>query len=247
MVLGGDFTNNGTFTDGTGSIDYQFTGTSNSIGGTGAVQFEDMEFAAGSSYLFNQTVTASGALTNRGEIIRTQAVNGSTDVTFFNTGGYGGVRINANGSDLGDTMVTIRGDQECTEVAGEGVKRCFNITPTNATGRNATIRFYFDETTELNGLTCANLKVYHFDDNTDTWALAGTDGGTATCTGTLSYVEVSGVTTFSPFILSSSSPTAVILHDFNAKVIVNWIPYSLLMLVGFLLLGKIFLSHAKKD
>ena len=157
--------------------------------------------------------TVSGVLTNNGILQKTIAVNGSSDVEFFNTGGYGGVTLNANASDLGETMVTINGNHDCTDVTGETVKRCFDITPANTTGRNATVTFYFADS-ELSGNTCTTLDAYHWSGGG--WDLEST--AARNCSTEPYLVESSGVTDFSPFVLKSdSSPTAVELINFTAQ------------------------------
>ncbi len=147
-----------------------------------------------------------------------QDVTGNTGFTFL---GPTGLWINPGDSlPLGFTDVRIRylptSMTSCTTGGQTTVRRCFKIDPANASGRNATVRFYFDENTDLNGLTCANLKAYHYDGSGD-WSLTGGAGGTVTCNGANSYVEVTGVTDFSSFALADpeSSPTAVTFQDFN--------------------------------
>jgi hypothetical protein len=96
------------------------------------------------------------------------------------------------------------------------------------------VRFYFDENTDLNSLTCADLKAFHHDAGGD-WSLAGGTGGAVTCNGALSYVEVTGVTDFSDFILAGSQPTAVMLRGVRAGRAAPW--PALLIAAGALLVG----------
>jgi hypothetical protein len=124
-------------------------------------------------------LSVDNTLTNNGTLQRTRDVEGSTDVTFFDTGGYGGLVFNANSSDLGSTTVTIQGDQDCTTTAGESVQRCFDIAPENTTGRDALMTFYFADN-ELSGNACSTLEAYHW--NGSAWdqqtreTFYGTDG-----------------------------------------------------------------------
>jgi hypothetical protein len=192
----------------------------------------DLTMAAGATLdmdSFNLNVAGSG-----NAISSQQDVTGNTDFTFL---GPTGVVINPGDSlPLGQTDVAIRflgaDTTSCVSGGETTVRRCFQINPTNTTGRNATVRFYFDETRDLNGLTCANLKAYHNDGST--WSLAGGTGGTPTCTGGISYVEVTGVTTFSDFVLGnenpSGGPTAVRLSDFTARP--AGVPYAWPVVVG---------------
>ncbi len=166
-------------------------------------------------------LNVAGVLTNNGRIERSRNVSGAGFVAFFNTGSYGGVRIDPGSSlPLGATTVAISrsaGDS-CTTGGQLTARRCFTLSPANPTGRNATLRFYFDETTDLPaGLACADLRVYH-DDGGGAWSLAGNAGGAPTCAGANSYVEVTNVTTFSAFALAGAkAPTAVSLAAFTGS------------------------------
>jgi hypothetical protein len=160
-------------------------------------------------------ITATGILTNGGVLTQTLPVNGISNVGFFNTGGYGGVIINANNLDLGSTTVAIKGNQSC-DTNNTSVRRCFNITPTNTAGRNATITFFFSAG-ELGTQTCdANLTAWHW--TGAAWAAAGTSTA-PNCPGAPPSIQVSGVSSFSPLALSGGDfgPTAVTLRSFLAN------------------------------
>ncbi len=154
----------------------------------------------------------SGTLSNNGELRKTKSVTGSSNVTFFNTGGYGGVIINANSWDLGNTVVRIKGNQDCTTTPGETVQRCFDITPANASGRNATITFYFASSEIPTGQSCANMNGFRWDGSA--WQLLTLD--TRTCGGDPQSVRVTGVSSFSPFVIKETTPTAVTLRALSA-------------------------------
>ena len=95
------------------------------------------------------TLTVSGRLFNYGRLQQTQAVSGDGDIGFFNTGNYGGLLLDPNTDNMGNTTVIIRGNQDCTNAAGDTVKRCFDITPsTNNTGIGKTVTFFFDQSEE---------------------------------------------------------------------------------------------------
>ena len=172
-------------------------------------------------------------------------MNGSADVSFFDTGGYGGVALNANSLDLGSTQVRIRGNRDCTTVPGETVRRCFDFAPANTTGRDATLTFFFAGS-ELSGNTCDELNAYHWDGSG--WDLLNLDaaygtGGRA-CGSEPYSLRVTGVSDFSPFVLKSGEPpggipTAVTLASFTAtatadgQVRLAWETASELELLGF--------------
>ncbi|MFQ5400212.1 MAG: hypothetical protein ACE5E7_11520 [Anaerolineae bacterium] len=138
-----------------------------------------------------------------------QFVVGDADFGFLGTNG---VEINPGQMPLGNTIVEIldQAGGSCALGGQATVRRCFTVSPENKTGRDATLRFYFNDT-HLNGLVCENLRVWHYDGN-GVWSLAGNGGGTPMCNpGGTSYVEVMGVTDFSDFALAAADngPTAV--------------------------------------
>ena len=112
---------------------------------SGSATFFDLTVARGSTLAVVDGLVVDGTLTNSGILQRTQDVNGSGDVWFFDTGGYGGLALNASSSDLGSTQVRIRGDQDGTTVPGETVRRSFDVAPENTTGLDATLTFFFAE------------------------------------------------------------------------------------------------------
>jgi len=178
---------------------------------TGALQV--VEFA----------LAVNGALTNNGTL-RQQKTLGAAyyDVAFFNTGGYGGLKLNPSGFNLGPTTVQIRGGQECTTIPGETLQRCFNIAPTTAPGSpGVAVTFYFTVADLPVGHTCETVELYHHD--SITWSLPitrdvtyGTNG--RDCANLPYSIRVTGVTDFSPFVLAGSgaAPTAVRLRDARA-------------------------------
>jgi hypothetical protein len=210
----GNWTNNGAITlNSTAGTGVTFNGTNEqNISGTSATAFRNLLVASGAKVVLPINATAT-ALTNNGTITQTQTVNGNADVTFVGTGGYGGVVLNANNADLGSTTVAIRGNQNC-DTNNASVRRCFNITPATTTGRNATITFFF-AAGELGTQTCANLRVWRWTGSA--WASAGTSAA-PNCVSTPNSIQVTGVSSFSPFALSSdpSGPTAITLRSFTA-------------------------------
>jgi CSLREA domain-containing protein len=219
MTLSGNFTHSGgTFAHNNGIV--TFDGSGAQILETD-VNFYDVTVNSGSTLVKvgASDFTVLSTLTNDGTLQRTQVVNGSSNVSFFNTGGYGGVVLNANDADLGSTTVNIKGNQDCTDVAGETVQRCFDIAPTN-TGVSTTVRFYF-ASSELSDNDCNTLNAYHWDGSN--WGSAlpldtswGDDG--RKCESEPYSVQVYPVTDFSPFVLKSGDPpTAVTLARFTAR------------------------------
>jgi hypothetical protein len=247
LKVRGNFTNNGvTFGAGSGTVTLHGTALQ-TIGGSSATAFNNLTVNSGANVILPTNATAT-LLTNNGTITQTQTVIGSSDVTFIGIGGYGGVILNASGSDLGSTDVVIKNNQACN-VGDQLVHRCFNITPTTKTGRNATITFYFTDA-ELNGNACATMEVYHWNgaawDTTPltrdtTYGSPSLDG--RDCTNTPRSIRVTGVATFSPFGLTSGgTPTAITLSRFDANsesgnlsIVILLIALSAIMLSGVLI------------
>ena len=191
-----------------------FDGSGTQTLDTDAITFYHLTVNNGSTLLDAAEFTVDGTLTNNGTLQKTQVVTGTSDVSFFNTGGYGGLTLNANGTNLGSTEVNIRGNQDCTAAAGETVKRCFNITPATTTDRDATITFYFDSSEIPASQSCSNLNAYHW--NGSSWASLNVSD--RDCTSTPRSLTVTGVGSFSPFVLGESGPTAVTLASFTARL-----------------------------
>ena len=211
-----DFTNSGGVDVNTGSLIFGKNLTNNSNG--------VVAVASGAS------MSVNGTLTNNGELRQTQDVNGSGDIAFFDTGGYGGAILNANGADLGSTTVTIKGNQDCTTSSGDTVKRCFDIAPTNATGRNAIITFYFADSEIPAGQSCASTDGYHWNGTgwekltlDDSYGTSGRD-----CSSAPRSLRVKNVAAFSPFVLKTGAPTAVTLRSFAAGPATD-VPWGLLL------------------
>jgi hypothetical protein len=241
MNVAGNWTySGGTFNHNNGTVTFNGAGTQNLTANV-ATTFNHLTVNAGATLVETvaaDNVAVAGTLTNNGTLQRTQDVNGSSNVSFFNTGGYGGLTLNANGSNLGSTTVNIKGNQDCTTTAGETVKRCFNIAPTNTSSRNATITFYFADS-ELSGNTCSTLDAFR---NTggNNWSQLTRDGSYGTngrdCSNTPRSLRVVGVSDFSPFVLKSGAPTAITLQAFRARTVDGWV-YAGVVLALLLFLG----------
>ena len=192
----------------------------------------DLVVQSGGTLIVNSGVTLSVGddLVNSGTLVQTRDVSGSSDVSFFSTGGYGGVVINANGlGDLGNTQVTIKGGQDCTTGAsGSSVQRCLDIAPVTTTGLSATVRFYFSAS-EVVSPTCSAVQLWHWSGSA--WEEAGTLSSRQCATDPY-YVEYDDVDSFSPFVVDDdtpdgSPPTAVGLTGFDAtptegSILVTW-------------------------
>jgi len=165
----------------------------------------------------------NGALVNNGTLRQQKTVGTACATTaFLSTGGYGGLELyNCAGHNPGLTTVQIRGGQDCTTVPGETLKRCFNITPETSPGDpGVALTFYFSAADLPDGHSCNNVELYHWDGAWSspltrdlTYATAGRQ-----CTTEPYAIRVTGVSDFSPFVLSGSgaAPTAVSLQQLRA-------------------------------
>jgi hypothetical protein len=229
---GGQIANN-TTTD--GSTLYNYSGAitqTNTVTISGNIYQENGTFSGGGDPLIIQgvlhvdggTFTAPNAdfqITNLfvhtgGTYRQTRSVTGSMDTGFPMDGG---VIINANGQDLGDTTVVVRADTDCTATPGETVRRCYNITPTNTSNFSATITFYFLDTEVVSSNSCSTLNVYRWDGSDWITLTLDTYYGTGgrDCSAGLQSIRVKDVSEFSPFVLKSDGPpTAVTLASFTA-------------------------------
>lgn len=159
-------------------------------------------------------------------------ITGTTDVVFQSNGPGPGLVINANGLDLGPTDVIVRSNQACTTVAGETVLRCFDIAPTNNTGRDATITFYFYSSQLPTGQSCADLNVFHWNGNS--WDLllldTGYGAGGRECSSDPHAIRVKNVSSFSAFVIKAETPTTATVYDFGGYS--TGLPLALLSLLG---------------
>ncbi len=197
------------------------------------------------------TLSVNGSVTNNGTLKQTRTVN-STTVTFLNiknsagtTDKYFGVQI-ATTNNLGSTVVSVSGNQVCSQANGFPVKRCFIVDPANSASADLTFYYTFGE---LQGQTPGNLKAWKY--NGTSWSQVSPSGTTASAcpSGINCSVAVTGVSTYGPpafgpqassgpFALKESSPQAVTMADFSAAqtgdaVLLTWETVSELENRGF--------------
>jgi hypothetical protein len=135
--------------------------------------------------LGNTVVGTSGKLTVTKDIGVPSGVN---------TGGLGAVLTSS--VNLGNTTIE-RTHAPGTGQGNQGIKRVFHIIPTNNSGLNATLRFYYDES-ELNNIPENELKYFKSPTGVNnSWFSMGGNVNTAE-----NYVEVSGLNDFSYWTLA---------------------------------------------
>jgi len=150
-----------------------------------------------------------------------------------------GVEITPTSGNMGSTTVSITANTECT-VGGDPsdtVNRCFDITPTTA--QTADIRFYY-RASELDGQDPDDIQVWRWSGGS--WVAAGTVTGRGQNPAGYHWVEVSGVSSYSPFTLSDEvgGPTVVALNRLVTRstpgVVGGLVLLGALVLAGGLLL-----------
>ena len=223
----GNWHTGSTWTSGTipGSNNSAIINTEHAVIVDNNAQCYDLLISNGSQLVipYGLTLTVADELSNNGTLQQTRDVNGNADIPFLDAGGYGGLTLNANdpgdhSTDLGKTTVTIDGNQDCTAgPSGSSVRRCFNIIAQYAAGRNASIRFYFSAN-ELGTIACNDVQAWHWTGSQ--WEVAGPVTGRQ-CTTEPYYVEVTGISSLSPFVLDNDQPaipipTAVDMSRFEA-------------------------------
>jgi len=175
-------------------------------------------------------LTVDGTLTCQGPLVywKTEDLaNGIT--TTFQAGGMSILQITPTGGDMGSTDVIVKRGAVCPNDAfwsgctdtPLSLKCYFDITPTTA--KTATIRFCY-LAGELNGQVHGPLlKPYRWNTSSGKWEPVGvyvSHGGSGTEQDPY-YVEYSGISNYSPFVLGSQGDPSlpVTLSSFTAQVV----------------------------
>ncbi len=156
----------------------------------------------------NASLTESTGKTVVGNIQTTREVLQGVNNTFGGTG----LEINPAGTAPGSTTVLRKTGTATTGNGNDGIKRYFQITPTETSGFNATLVFKYDEN-ELNAIPEGNLVLFRSTDLSN-WdqvsAVLNTSNNTLTAT---------GVNNFSYWTAgNSSTPLPVELSGFSVRV-----------------------------
>ncbi|MBN4066097.1 T9SS type A sorting domain-containing protein, partial [Candidatus Amoebophilus asiaticus] len=144
-----------------------------------------------------------------GVITTTRSISAPSSL---NVGGIGAILTGADV--LGSTTIQ-RSHVAQTGAGNTGIERFYDITPTNNTGLNMSLRFsYLDN--ELNGQTETSFALYRSTDGGSTWIDRGGTHAAAS-----NYVELSSISAFSRWTVSNSSsnPLPIDLLSFTAESI----------------------------
>ena len=134
----------------------------------------------------------------------------------FNPGNIGIELTSA--ANLGSTIIK-RGDKEqTTSNGGKSILRYYDIIPTNNTGLNATVKFYYNDA-ELNGINEPELNMFASSNGGATWILLGKDGSDISN----NWVLKNGIDHFNRLTLASNINNALPLKliSFSVQYINN--------------------------
>lgn len=183
------------------------------------IDVDNLTVDAGASLDLNgRSINVDDTLINNGTLIDRRTINTVIPSTFFfATGDYLGLILSRNiGGGLsnpGVVEVMIKGNQSSCTTGSTTIGRCFEINPTVTSNISINAAFVFDPA-ELNGLDCNTLSAFRF--NGSTWEPAGSHivNDCETSFSPQYSVTMGNITDFSPFVVSSGTPTAVNLIDF---------------------------------
>ncbi|MBI5651851.1 MAG: hypothetical protein HZC40_15650 [Chloroflexi bacterium] len=158
------------------------------------------------------TLTLGSAATSAGagDVIGNVSRSGLVNATTYDFGN-GNVELTfTSGTPPTNVVVNlVKGTAPAT--LPDAVQRQYTITPTGGSGYAATVRLRYLET-ELGTNVETALNLYRYNSGLGKWELQPATSRDATN----NWVEKTGVATFSPWALSTSSPTAVTLSTFSA-------------------------------
>lgn len=239
------FTNNGT-------VKYSLAGdqpvrsinyVNLSIEGSGLKSLEGNISVSGNLNLYSgKIITGSNTVTLGSSALLTEA-DGNTIIgnltttrtvtqNVLNEFGGIGVSINASGGDPGSTSVIRKTGTYLVANSNESIERYFQITPSNNSGLDATLTFYYD-TSELNLLEESTLVLFR---STDLVSWEQKNGSVDV---NLNKITLNNVNEFSYWTAASiNSPLLVEMGTFtsqfiNEKMIIKWTTISELNNYGF--------------
>jgi hypothetical protein len=218
--VSGNWTNNGTGFDSSGDT-VKFNGSgAQAIGGSAASIFRGLTImntgpgvSLGQNITVNtnltltsdlnagtRTVTMPGAATSSGagdvigNVKRSGFSSGGSALSFGNP--FTSIRFNVGGTLPADVNINLA--KAAPSGFPNAVLRTYTITPNGGSGFTAVLRLHYLDS-ELNGNTEASLPLWRY---IGTWAQQGVTSASTS----ENWVELSGVTQFSPWAISTSGP-----------------------------------------
>jgi CSLREA domain-containing protein len=221
ISVAGNWTNNGaTFTPGTGTVTFDGA-AGQTISGTTATTFNNLTNGDPGGISMNNDNTVGGTLalgTNDITVANTRTLSQTSATASTGTGDVIGSVKRTNTTTLGTAYTFGNPNNRITTNAGTAptditvnlvkavpsggmpfptaVQRTYTVTPTGGSGLSATVRLHYLDG-ELNGNTEAGLGLFRFN-GTDWVRLGSSTADTAA-----NWVELTGVTQFSAWTLSS--------------------------------------------
>ncbi|MGB8647349.1 MAG: Ig-like domain repeat protein, partial [Anaerolineae bacterium] len=225
----GNWTNNGTFVPGANAVTFNGSGAQ-TIGGTAASTFNNLIIAnTGITVTLSQNATVNGALTLTSDLATTSATltlggtcagtgdvwgvvarSGLTTGTSYCFGNPNVSLLFASGTLPNPMTVTLTPGAPVS--ANTAVQRKYTLTATGGSGYAATVRLHYSHS-ELNGNAEASLQLWRDDTTLAQWVLQGASARDTT----VNWVEKSGVSQFSDWVLSGNNPTAITLALLKAQ------------------------------
>jgi hypothetical protein len=228
VINNGGINNGGTFTSGTGTVLLTGTSGTSSLGGTSPLSFYNLGInkTTGTGLLLKNVSISNSLLLTTGNIdlngftldlgttgsivgeSATSTVVGSLGGTVnrtvnlnapnsFNPGNIG-IEI-TSAANLGLTTIK-RGQSQQVNSSGYSINRYFDIIPTNNTGLNATLKFYYQDA-ELAGINETELKVWSKPVASNVlWTLLGSTAQDITA----NWVSKTGIDSLNMFTLASN-------------------------------------------
>jgi hypothetical protein len=225
LNVSGNWTNNGsTFNANSGTIN--FNGSSaQTVGGTSATTFNNLTNSNPVSLTFNANETVGGSLgltssdiiTNAniltvpstgsstgtfdvvGNVKRIFPITLNSTLSFGNPNNQIAINSGTPPSDITVNLVKVAP----TDFTG-AVKRKYTITPNGGSGYSATLRLHYNDPADLNGNNESFLDLWRF-------GASWVSQGHTTRDANANWVELSGVTAFSPWTIAThvNQPPAV--------------------------------------